>query len=164
MRALTVLQPFATALCRKGQKRVENRNRDWPRTVPLPAWVAIHAGRRVHPNEDAGLDALIRLGAPTGPLGTPGRDTARTVLPMGRVVGAVRFVRSVSVVDHDHDDPWAFGPYCWVRDLCVEIEDAPEVRGSLGLWSLRGYTDLGLIREAIAAKYGADEAARAVSP
>lgn len=89
---------------------------------------------------------------------------------MRRVVGAVRFVRSLPIADLDGssvgvtDDPWASGPYCWVRDLCVEVEDAPEIRGSLGLWSLNGYMDLAPIREAIAWKYGADEAARAVAP
>lgn len=159
MRALTVLQPFATALVREGQKRVENRNRDWPRTIPLPAWVAIHAGSRPFPGWVASGQALLRLGWE--------RDTTVeeevALYPRGRVVGAVRFVRSVSVVDWDHDDPWASGPYCWVRDLCVEIEDAPEIRGSLGLWSLNGYMDLAPIREAIASKYGADEAARAVA-
>ena len=164
MRALTVLQPFATALCRDGMKRVENRNRDWPRTIPLPAWVAIHAGARMFPDEDAGGSALLHLavwGDRMPVAGDPWREDLRrtaAALPMRRVVGAVRFVRSVSVVDWDHDDPWASGPYCWVRDLCVEIEDAPEIRGSLGLWSLNGYMDLAPIREAIAAKYGADEA------
>lgn len=159
MRALTVLQPFATALVREGQKRVENRGRDWPRTVPLPAWVAIHAGLRPFPGWVDSGRALLRLGWE--------RDTTVeeevALYPRGRVVGAVRFVRSVSVVDWDHDDPWASGPYCWARDLCVEIEDAPEVRGALGLWTLTGPT-LGLLREAIAAKYGGDEAARAVGP
>lgn len=155
MRALTVLQPFATALVREGMKRVENRNRDWPRTVPLPAWVAIHAGARMFPDVWAAEASARRLGP----------EAVDRVLPMRRVVGAVRFVRSVSVVDcWDHDDPWASGPYCWVRDLCVEIEDAPEIRGSLGLWSLNGYMDLAPIREAIASKYGADEAAWAVTP
>lgn len=167
MRALTVLQPFATALCRDGMKRVENRNRDWPRTIPLPAWVAIHAGARMFPDDDACDDALERLGVPVALEPALGRAVARTALPMRRVVGAVRFVRSDFIPGSDYmsphlADPWASGPYCWVRDLCVEIEDAPEVRGSLGLWSLNGYTDLALIREAIAAKYGADEAVRAV--
>lgn len=145
MRALTVLQPFATALVREGMKTIENRPMPFPSTVPLPTWVAIHAGARPFPDEDLGGAALLWL-------------------PMRRVVGAVRFVRSVHVVDLDHDDPWASGPWCWVRDLCVEIEEAPDVRGSQGLWSLNGYTDLALIREAIAAKYGNDEAARAVGP
>lgn len=156
MRALTVLQPFATALCREGQKRVENRPKPFPSTIrlPLPAWVAIHAGSRPFPETWAVEAAARRL----GPL------AVKEVLPRRRVVGAVRFVRSVSVVDWDYDDPEASGPYCWVRDLCVEIEDAPEIRGSPGLWSLTGYMDIAPIREAIASKYGADEAARAVWP
>lgn len=154
MRALTVLQPFATALVREGQKRVENRPMPFPSTVPLPAWVAIHAGARPFPDVWIAKAAMRRLG--------PG--AVDRVLPMRRVVGAVRFVRSATFAPDFLKDPWASGPYCWVRDLCVEVEDAPEVRGSLGLWSLNGYTDLALIRAAIAAKYGNDEAARAVGP
>lgn len=153
MRALTVLQPFATALVREGKKRLENRPRPFPSTLPLPAWVAIHAGSRPFPDVWAAAAAACRLGP----------KAIEEVLPIRRVVGAVRFVRSVSVADWDHDDPWASGPCCWVRDYCVEIEDAPEIRGALGLWTLTGPT-LGLLREEIAAKYGADEAARAVGP
>ncbi len=162
MRALTVLQPFATALVREGRKRVENRPRPFPSTVPLPAWVAIHAGARPFPDVWVAEAAMLRLGP----------EAIDRVLPMRRVVGAVRFVRSVSLADWlerpwrasrcKQDDPWASGPWCWARDLCVEIEDAPEIRGALGLWTLTGPT-IGLLREAIASKYGADEAARAVT-
>lgn len=163
MRALTVLQPFATALCREGQKRVENRPKPFPSTVPLPAWVAIHAGSRPFPDDETVGRALVMLGAPC-PTWIGAREVARAVLPSRRVVGAVRFTRSTTYDTLRGHVGWISGPYCWVRDCCVEIEDAPEIRGSLGLWSLNGYMDLGPIREAIAEKYGTDEAARAVAP
>ncbi len=161
MRALTVLQPFATALVREGAKTVENRPMRFPGTVSLPAWVAIHAGGRPFPDDDACQWALGQLGAPC-PTWIRGSEVARAVLPSRRVVGAVRFVRSDEARLH-FDDPWASGPWCWVRDLCVEIEEAPEIRGLQGLWTLSGPT-LGLLHEAIAAKYGQGEAARAVAP
>ena len=120
MRALTLCQPYASAIVH-GPKRTENRPWPVPRTVPLPAWIAVHAGTRDWPAEP--VRALWSACPP------------RVELSRRAVLGAMRVYDCVEGTLPD--DPWAFGPYCWVIGAVVALpEPIPILRGHLGLWHL----------------------------
>jgi hypothetical protein len=136
-RALSLLQPFASAIVR-GPKRIENRDRLIFK-VPAPMWVAIHASKgwwdidlsHVWPEFD---DLLL---------------FDPDVFVRGALLGVARFVEVRSFAGHpfEPDDavsgraeaafgPWAFGPVCYrideVRPLSVHIP----CKGAMGLWSV----------------------------
>lgn len=117
MMALTVRQPFASAIV-AGVKPGDNRRRDAPLCVGQ--WIAIHAGATMHEDE-----ARARSLWPECP----------SDLPLGAIVGAARFARTVDAADRPHD-PWArAGMRYWLFDRVVVV---PPIRasGSRGLWTL----------------------------
>jgi len=134
--ALTVLQPFATALV-LGFKPDENR--EWP---PSPValkpsqWLAIHAGKRLYPwssrsseryYQDLWLDAQRRADPPaTRPIFHQ--------LPRSAIVGAVRLVGTRT--PEQAANPWATGPVCWHFDAAFVLREPVEAKGRLGIWKL----------------------------
>lgn len=119
LRALTVRQPFATALVR-GPKRVENRS--WRPRLPRGGfYVAVHAGQTTE------WDALgvVRRGLWPG---CP-RD-----LTLGAIIGVVQVVDVVDAFDRPHD-PWAVsGQWCWVVGRRWRLTEPVPMRGRQGLW------------------------------
>lgn len=131
MRALTVIQPFASALVtpRPGGtlpwKLCENRV--WtPPSGRLDDWIAIHAGAaRYHP------------------LGAAHRDLwpEPALLTRSAVVGLVRFgaPRRYSEVA---GEPWTIAPpegregWCWPALECLPLSEPVPCLGALGLWTL----------------------------
>lgn len=145
--ALTVLQPFATALCDPSPESKWCENRDWRRTYPAGGlWCAIHAGQKIWAPtaKERGklLDTLTR--------NTGWRAHQQSYTP-GAIIGLVRFTACVPV-EARPNDPWASGPWCHVIDRAITLP-APivGVKGALGFWKLspeHSATLRDLIREA----------------
>lgn len=114
MLALTLIQPWAWAICHAG-KRIENR--DWkPAARVLGQRIAIHAGKK---RDDQGL--ILSQGI------APPRE-----LPLMAVVATALLADVVSV----SEDRWFAGPWGWVlADVRVLAEPVP-CKGALGLWRL----------------------------
>jgi len=124
IRALTVLQPFASALM-FGPKDPENRFQ----RLHLPEggiWVAIHAGLRLYPANEAG----IREVWPECPAF---KDMVR-----GSILG-LRHLKEIRRYDPSQDaelrdDPWATGPWCWMFGRRLIAPEPIPHRGMQGLW------------------------------
>lgn len=122
MRALTILQPSATAIA-IGGKGFENRGNPPPSTVAVGEWIALHAGVAVWKHAD-----LIRRIWPECP-----PDEA---LPFAAVIGAWRYDGTVP----PDGTPWALGPCCLrVGAVVVLPEPLPCREGHhQGWWFLPG--------------------------
>ena len=120
MRALTLRQPWAWAICHAG-KRIENRTWAPPRSV-IGQRIAIHAG-----SGDDGAAARLDIEALTG-------RRVPTVVEHGAIVATALVVRAV----RQSDSPWYQGPEYvgWeLADVRVLAEHVP-CRGMLGLWTV----------------------------
>lgn len=132
MQALTILQPYASAII-DGPKRRENRT--W-RLAETPLWIAVHAGvapfrydslvekLRVH-------DAMVRHWPRMGAL-------PWLVLPRGAVLGAMLIDRCerYETTPEARADWWACGPWCWHIARVVRLPEPRPCRGMQGLWRL----------------------------
>lgn len=151
MLALTVKQPWASALC-AGVKPVENRS--WaPKALRNgeALWVAVHAGTLDRALDQAVAPRPVEEG-PVGDVGGSGwqrpvtgwdrlREEAwpampeRGRLPTRAVIGAVCF-QGLARVEDLPPDPWTVGPLCWqVADFLRLAQPVP-MSGALGLWPL----------------------------
>lgn len=131
MKALTLHQPWAWAICYAG-KDVENR------TWRPPRWsigrrIAIHAGLTWDAGAHIALQRMLGLDA-----GPPGRSS----LPLGAVVGtaivAGWFDSSGDAygVQPQYRSPWYQGAVGWVlRDARPTTAPIP-IRGHQGLWEV----------------------------
>lgn len=132
MKALTIIQPYATMII-KGGKRVENRT--W--YTHYRGIIAIHAGagRKYQGN---GSDEIAReygidfdklvYGAVIG--------TAKLVEVL--TIGLCRELHGQSPYGWIKSDPLAFGPYCWVLEDAKPLPRPMLYRGALGLWDWDG--------------------------
>lgn len=118
-RALSVKQPWADAILH-GTKRCENRG--WTSERFGLGWIWLHAPEQV---DRAGQAWMEQRGLHKPSLG----------LPTGAIIGLVR-VRRMERVDERADDPWAFGPWCWVIDKVIALEEPVPCKGSLSVWEL----------------------------
>lgn len=118
MRALTVQQPWASAIAR-GSKTVENR----PRNPGIPTggeWIAIHAGQSDHPMAprayqiDPGLAPLDEL-------------------PHGAIVALAYLLPPVDA-EEVRADPYAIGPLCIPIVHVAPLASPVAAKGALGLW------------------------------
>jgi hypothetical protein len=140
MKALTLIQPWAWAICHAG-KRIENR--DW--RPPRALWgqrIAIHAGKSL---DD---DACVRLFAEG--YGIPAAHVHGAVVATARILGIVTADGNgdLSVESHLEDPPawvlseknrvWFCGEVGWVLDEIVVLREPVKARGQQGLWSLTG--------------------------
>lgn len=154
MRALTLKQPWADAVCYLG-KRLENRTRPPPRTLPATELIAIHAGM-ADSQKDHQATAHLAARALKWGLGDvmPEVTTLGAVVAVCRVVGWLdnspfspmrRWVDGMNTINHleclsdhleDQIERWFDGPFAWVlEDVQVLAEPVP-ARGALGLWAL----------------------------
>jgi hypothetical protein len=126
-RALTLIQPWATLLL-VGPKTVENRG--WAPTDlqnHTAMTVLIHAGRKL--DLGACVDVERATGVPCDPI------------PQGAVIGAVTFThalrypaRAADADSHLWRNPWASGPWCWMRGTRWGCQQPVPARGRQGLW------------------------------
>lgn len=139
MLALTVLQPFATAIVSTDPRAKRSENRSWRRDWPAGGtWIAIHAGARPYPvkGPDGWVALLDGLWSRTGwdAWRPPGVPLGQPIYPRSALLGVARFVGCVPV-DERPGDLWAVGPFCHViaevRPLSAPILG---VKGALGFW------------------------------
>lgn len=145
MKALTVLQPWASMLAYHG-KDVENRS--WaPRPSMLrPGEVfAIHAGKgfdREGWEWIMGNERILRL--PPGGYG---------INDYGAVLAVAEFNGTTSDVD-GLDSLWAFGPVCWVLTNKRALAEPVHCRGAQGLWNLPADVEARVLAQIAASKGG----------
>ena len=125
MKALTLWQPWAWAICRAG-KDIENRSWHAPRWL-IGQRFAIHAAKR-RPDDASVVAAWGMAGRPEAV------DFAAEVerAPRGAVVATAVLTGVVT----ESDSPWFVGPYGWVLEDVQELPEAIPCRGRQGLWNL----------------------------
>lgn len=131
MKALTVLQPWATPIAR-GWKKIENRK--WaPPMVQYGADFAIHAGA----NARSGRDYLADLSRVRELVKVPKLDELLEA-DAGKVVAVVTMHTVVEKRRElaAQDQLWFVGPYGWVLTQCRRLPKPVAVRGQQGLWYL----------------------------
>ena len=129
MRALTVIEPFATLIA-TGVKRVENRT--WPTAYRGP--LAIHAGKARRYGGERVEDLAAGFGI------DPALLTFGAVVAVAELIDCVRLdgptvPRSVAIrhpwlQEHSH----AEGPECWVLANVRRLSVPIVVNGARGLW------------------------------
>lgn len=133
--ALTVKQPYATALCDTALESKWCENRDWRRDYPFGGlWCAIHASQEMYvPMKQLGV-LLDRIQRQTK------WPANHMPYQLGAVIGLVRFTACVPLAARPLD-PWAVGPWCHVIDRAIMLP-APirDVKGKLGFWKLDAET------------------------
>lgn len=119
MRALTIQQPFASAII-FGPKRVENR--PWRAKLPPDGeWIAVHSALGLFPK----LDRRWFQGL---------WPTPEHALECGVILGLMHVTHITDTVDET--DPWAFGPWVWHIDQVIALEDFIPCRGNRMLWKV----------------------------
>ena len=118
--AITLHQPWGAAILH-GSKRVENRG--WALKIPDEGgrWLALHYGGRWSP-DGVGLVRRLHPDLPL-PRQTPG------------IYGLMR-VDAIEGAEERADDPWAFGPCCWVIGAVITLPMPILCPGKHGLWRL----------------------------
>lgn len=115
MKCLTVCQPWPWGIIH-GPKRIENRS--WPTSYRGP--LAIHAGKS---------KAWLQDSLPDG------TRVPLQEMEFGKIIGVVDLVGCVPI-EQVADDPFAYGPWCWIlqnpRALAVPIP----YKGQLGLFEV----------------------------
>ncbi|MBX3131355.1 MAG: ASCH domain-containing protein [Polyangiaceae bacterium] len=132
MRALTIMQPWAWAICH-ANKRVENRTWQPPREL-LGRRIAIHAGKR----DDAAAVQWMRDELDIDPPAALPRGAIVATATLSGVVAVKRHVVTyVGDVDPAMvDSPWFSGPFGWVLDDVRVLADPVSCRGAQGLWTM----------------------------
>lgn len=121
MRALTIRQPYAWAICAK-YKDVENRS--WAPWLDPGERFAIHAAV-AKPN----ADDLAR---------TRRRLRGRAAFPEQFVRGAIVAIARVEKVVARSRSAWFTGPLGWNLADVVSLQEPVACKGALGLWRLPG--------------------------
>jgi hypothetical protein len=121
MKALTLWQPWATAIAEFG-KRIENRGWRPPRWI-IGERIAIHAGKRL--DKDAVEDLCFDFDI----------DAPRFI--RGAVVAVATVKGWVDSIGEDHPQSrWFCGPFGWVFDDVVALREPAPCRGHQKLWNL----------------------------
>lgn len=140
-RALSVSQPFATALA-SGAKPVENRSTPLGRKH-VPCWLGLHAAKSWYPLDDRKLVQLW----PERPWNvTPGCGLEK--YPRGVMLGLMYIDWAAFYPDPEADerltenelylidDEWAFGPWCLHVAKVLLLPEPIPCPGMLGLWTI----------------------------
>jgi len=124
MRALTLKQPWASAVM-YGPKRVENRaKRTVPKAWELPVWVAIHAGQ----SRDKDADRIDFRGWGWEDWSPTKYGWASGLLGVARIDGVS--------TGRDISDTWSFGPWCIRIGEVIALDEPIQCSGMLGFWSV----------------------------
>lgn len=118
LRALTLHQPWAFAICHLG-KRVENRT--WAPSIPIGTRIAIHAGAAY---DHAGALAIAARFC-------EGQPPPRTLAQM-----AIVAVATLKGITSDSQDPWFCGPVGWLLGDVVTLPKPVPCKGRQGLWTV----------------------------
>jgi hypothetical protein len=118
MRALSIRQPWAWAICKAG-KDIENRTWKPPSNI-IGQTIALHVSKREDLNGYDLLRALnINLGCPRWG-------------QLGKIVG----ICSITAIITTSDSPWFRGPYGWKIEGLRLLSSPILCSGRLGLWKL----------------------------
>ncbi len=140
MRAVTLIQPWAWAICH-ANKRVENRTWAPPRAA-IGKPLAIHAGKSYS------FEAVKII-----------FDTSGLLVPSTVAFGAVVAVATLADVVHTETDlpddqwDWYCGPFGWVLEDVQVLPEPVPCRGALSLWELPPAVEAAVrtqMREAVA--------------
>lgn len=137
MRALTLKQPFATAIA-VGPKRIENRpRRTIPRAWALPVWIALHAGKTWWKVDQQNWMEMW----PESP--------KPHEMPKGALLGVMRVdeileltepawpPQSLSKLELEiRADPWTMGPWCLRIGEVRLLKEPIPCKGMLGMWEV----------------------------
>ncbi len=116
MKALTLIQPWAWAICYAG-KRVENR------TWPLPNYmigdrIAIHAGAKMDRDDKDYIECIFDCEIPAQEI------AHRAIVATATLSGCVA----------KSDDQWFNGPYGFVLSNVYVLSKPVPCKGALGFW------------------------------
>jgi hypothetical protein len=122
MRALSIIQPLATAIISKG-KNIENRR--W--NTKMRGYFAIHASQKIDRKR---FDYLLdEYGIRLSPEATP----------FGVVVGLAECVDVITKKEVTRNTKkWFKGEYGFVLKNVISIKKPVPVKGGLGFWRLKG--------------------------
>lgn len=159
MRALTLLQPWATLIAGWDglpvgrRKRIENRSWRPPQAL-IGQRLAIHAGKGVDDEGVADVEDLLDAELPDLPSGA--------IVAVATVVGAVQLEgdrvqhimggRPSWAPDHvddlarRRDDYWLCGPIGWLLDDVHTLPTPVPARGAQGLWTLPSDVEAAVLR------------------
>lgn len=130
VRAITIQQPWAWAICHAG-KRVENRTKPHPWLSGVREPLLIHAGKSNRFMTPEAIRLLQKV-----PADRPFPPWAGLV--KGAVV-AVAWLDSVwrrELLPKEHESVFVSGPECLVLSRLVVLERPIEVNGSEGFWKM----------------------------
>lgn len=135
VKALTLWRPWPSIIV-WGPKRIENRPIRW--RIPTGGiLLALHAGKKY---DDTGAQVIREIWQGAGEI--LHNDDAQRLGIVGACV-----VRQGAVAKEDlPNNPWAFGPWCYVLHDVVGFETPIEMRGQQGLWPLDPETE-DMVRE-----------------
>ena len=119
MKALTICQPFASAII-EGIKTVENRT-----------WKTKYRGKLII---QSGLSDKWIFPCSSMPAF---KDFDIQNLTFGAIIGTVELV-DIVFPGHEsapHSDPFVEGPYCWILENPVPLDKPIKCTGKQGLWN-----------------------------
>lgn len=126
LHGVTLHRPWSWAIAHN-TKRVENRA--WEPTIAVGSYLAIHAGKTW--DEDGSITiALLTRCMPTDEHDHP--------------TGIVAVARLARVIDCSREDvpesqePWTVGPYAWLLDNVLALDEPVQCSGARGLWPIEG--------------------------
>ncbi|RUS32535.1 hypothetical protein BC938DRAFT_475150 [Jimgerdemannia flammicorona] len=148
LHAITVQEPFASAIIH-GSKRLENRKfRLAIQDQKRGRWVAIHAGKSDRCFKD-GTYNVVRLQCwPEAPPESTLRTTG------GKILGLAHFSACVPLTEIPDTNVWKSTETCsqkmygWIIDRVVPLERPVEHSGQLGLWRVKEAVAIGLWEQA----------------
>lgn len=130
MKALTLMRPWSLAIVQYG-KNIENRSWIPPRSV-IGSTIAIHSGKSID------YEAMEFIEKVTG-------KKVPEELPTGIIGTAI--LTGYKEVTKMKSSPWAFGPYCWLLEDPIILEEPISIKGSLGFWNVPEQYESLLIRK-----------------
>lgn len=128
MRCLSIRPPWSLVVA-DGRKTIENR----PRRTRLRERILIHSGTTYVPGAEKRIrDACRKLRLPV-----PSLEELRAT-PRGAIIGAATIVDCLELDDvPKRQQPWAFGPYCYVLEDAHMFKTPIPYRGMLGFFPVQ---------------------------
>ena len=125
MRCLSLRPPWSLVVA-DGRKTIENR----PRRTNLRERILIHSSL----NYKSEVEDTIRAACRKLRLPVPTLEELRAT-PLGAIIGAVTIVDCVEPEDvPKREQPWVYGPYCYVLEDAQMFKKPIPWRGALGFF------------------------------
>lgn len=118
MKALTIKEPWVSCILYHG-KRIENRSWRLPHGMQGQT-IALHTSKKIDRQGMAIASSLA------------GCNLQMERMPLGAIVGIARITSCVAL----SQDKWFFGPWGFVLDYVVPLQDPIPARGQLAFWNV----------------------------